>query len=363
MDVERLQVEGYRSLADVVVEFGAITVVVGANGSGKSNLYRALRLAHSCGTGQVARRIALEGGMSSVVFAGWTERPVEKKVELSLDLDGMTYEVTLATAARGARDSSVAFPLDPVITHEQILLPVVGRRRVDLLDRSGSTAFVRDDEGNRITYTATFHASESVLTQLVDDARFPELHFVRDRLQRMRFHHQLRTDDDAPARRPSVGTRTLSVGDDGEDLAAALATILNEGESGELERLVEEALGGRLVIVEDGSGRVEVGLDRPRLKRPLSAGELSDGQLRFLHLAAALLSPRPPAMIVLNEPESSLHSSLVPALAELVRAASARTQVVVTTHSTELAAALLAHDGAVGHRLSLAHNRTTVDPY
>jgi len=78
----------------------------------------------------------------------------------------------------------------------------------------------------------------------------------------------------------------------------------------------------------------------PGLFRPLEAAELSDGTLRYLCLVAALLSPRTPPFLALNEPETSLHSDLLPALAELIADAGERGQVLVTTHAEALARAL-----------------------
>ncbi len=352
MEVRRLQVQRYRSLRDVTVDFGQVTVVVGPNGSGKSNLYRALRLVHACGEGTVARAIVAEGGMPSILHAG--RGRTLSTVELGIDLEDMTYEVALATVGPGG-----GFPGDPVVKTEQILLPGTGKRRVDLLDRAGTTAFVRDDDGNRVTFPAAFHSSESVLSQLVDARQFPELVYVRETLRQMRFHHHLRTDDDAPARAPSLGTRTLAVADDGSDLAAALATIERYGDGPALQRCVADAFdGAEVAIVEDRSGRVEIELRTGAIARPLTAPELSDGQLRFLFLAAVLLSPRPPVLVVLNEPETSLHVDLLPALAELVATASERTQIVLTTHASALAEALLGHDDTVGVELHLRNGTT-----
>ncbi len=76
------------------------------------------------------------------------------------------------------------------------------------------------------------------------------------------------------------------------------------------------------------------------LLRPLGAAELSDGTLRFLLWTAALLTPRPPELMVLNEPETSLHPDLLPALARLIAGASGRTQLVVVSHSQILIQAL-----------------------
>jgi predicted ATPase len=76
------------------------------------------------------------------------------------------------------------------------------------------------------------------------------------------------------------------------------------------------------------------------LLRPLQAGELSDGTLRYLLSIAALLTPRPPELLVLNEPETSLHPDLLPALARLIGRAAARAQIVVVSHASRLIAAL-----------------------
>jgi predicted ATPase len=144
------------------------------------------------------------------------------------------------------------------------------------------------------------------------------------------------------------------VADDGADLAAALATIVLGGDHVTLGRCVAHALDGAAVeVLPERSGHLEFGLSLPGVRRPLRAGELSDGQLRFLFLAAALLAPQPPGVLVLNEPESSLHEDVLPALAELIVAASARSQIIVTTHATDLAATLLEHEGTVAVALDL----------
>ena len=83
-------------------------------------------------------------------------------------------------------------------------------------------------------------------------------------------------------------------------------------------------------------GLFELQLHQRGMLRPLRAAELSDGTLRFLLWAAALLSPQPPSLMVLNEPETSLHPDLVRPLASLIRAAANQTQVVVVTHSSAM---------------------------
>ncbi len=78
-------------------------------------------------------------------------------------------------------------------------------------------------------------------------------------------------------------------------------------------------------------------MEREGLKRALHAYEMSEGTLRFLCLSVALLSPRPPHFIALNEPENSLHPEMLPALASLIVEAARYSQIWLTSHSPRLA--------------------------
>ena len=111
-----------------------------------------------------------------------------------------------------------------------------------------------------------------------------------------------------------MGTRTPVLAGDGSDLAAAVATIQEIGRADALAEAISRAFDGSTVGVDVDAGRFTVWLRQPGMLRPMRADELSDGTLRFLLLAAALLSPRPPALFVLNEPETSLHPDLLVAV-------------------------------------------------
>ena len=117
-------------------------------------------------------------------------------------------------------------------------------------------------------------------------------------------------------------------------------TIRRFGEREALDRTIEDAFPGSHVAVNEQAGLFEVQLRQHGLLRPLSASELSDGTLRYLLWTAALLTPRPPELMVLNEPETSLHPDLLPALARLISHAAERTQMVVVSHSQILIKAL-----------------------
>ena len=103
---------------------------------------------------------------------------------------------------------------------------------------------------------------------------------------------------------------------------------------------VEDAFPGTGVGVADHGGRFELELRQTGMLRALTARELSDGTLRYLLWIAALLTPRPPQLLVLNEPETSLHPDLLPALGRLIAVAARQTQVIVVSHANRLIAAL-----------------------
>jgi predicted ATPase len=179
-----------------------------------------------------------------------------------------------------------------------------------------------------------------VLTEVLDPVRAPEVMAVREQIRSWRFYDQFRTDSDAPVRQSQIGTRTPVLDADGRDLAAALQTIIEIGDTDALHGTIEDAFPGSRLQVIETRGRFDLELNAQGLLRPLSAAELSDGTLRYLLLVAALLSPRPPSLMVLNEPETSLHVDLLPALARLIARASVHTQIVVVTHARKLVEAL-----------------------
>jgi predicted ATPase len=178
--------------------------------------------------------------------------------------------------------------------------------------------------------------TDSMISEFADPRRCPELLVVRERVRSWRFYDHFRTDADAPARQPRIGSRTPVLGHDGADLAAALATIREIGDADGLDAAVDNAFPRSRLRIANVEGRFEVQLHQHGLLRALGAAELSDGTLRYLLLVAALLTPRPPELLVLNEPETSLHPDLLPALAGLIATAAMSTQLIVVSHDQSL---------------------------
>jgi len=187
---------------------------------------------------------------------------------------------------------------------------------------------------------------DSMFSQVADPRATPEIFRMRETIRGWRFYDHFRTDRDAPARLPQLGTRTPVLQHDGRDLAAALQTIREIGDATALDEAIGDAFpGARLDIDIQEDGHFAIKFHQEGLLRPLSGAELSDGTLRYLLWVAALLTPRPPSLMVLNEPETSLHLDLLPALSRLIVRASEHTQVWIVSHANGLIAALKEHSG------------------
>jgi predicted ATPase len=203
--------------------------------------------------------------------------------------------------------------------------------------------------------------TDSMLASVADPQRAPEMLAVREAIRGWRFYDHFRTDSESPARVAQVGTFTPVLHHDGSNLAAALETILEIRSDEALATTLEDAFPGSRLYMEVQNGRFELQLQQHGLLRPLSAAELSDGTLRYLLWTAALLTPRPPQLMVLNEPETSLHPDLLPALARLILAAAANTQIIVVSHASLLITSLEAAPICTRLHLQKEFGETTLE--
>jgi predicted ATPase len=353
-----LAISNYRSLLQMIIPLGPLNVITGPNGSGKSNLYRSLRLLAETAQGGVVNALASEGGLESTFWAGPEtlskrmrngEVPVQggarkKPQRLRLGFSGEEYgyliELGLPPPPDPDDPDPSAFVLDPEIKRECIWAGPFYRPASLLVDRRGPVIKIRADKGWDIVaqHTSSF---DSMFSQVADPGAAPEVFQLRETIRSWRFYDHFRTDAEAPARLPQLGTRTPVLHHDGRDLAAALQTIREIGDPVALDEAINDAFpGAKLNIINQEDGRFSVEFHQEGLLRPLSGTELSDGTLRYLLWVAALLTPRPPSLMVLNEPETSLHPDLLPALGRLILRASENSQVWVVSHANRLINAL-----------------------
>lgn len=344
MSIHELSLKGFRSIRQLRLVLELLNVVVGPNGCGKSNLYKAVRLLHEAACGRLSAALAEEGGIQKAMWAGGLRRGDRKgepkRMTLAARLADYDYELQL-----GYPEPSLSlFSLDPLVKEETLWLAGQGRRpSAQVLERRNQSAFLTSVDGVRTTYPLGLQAEESVFGQLSEPHLYPEVSQVRETLRRWRFYHEFAVWPGSPPRAPQVGIRSPVLAHDGGNLASAFQTIVEIGDVELLRSVLADAFPDSRFQVEALHGRFQMLMQRDGILRPLEAAELSDGTLRFLCLAVALLSPRPPAFMALNEPENSLHPDLLPALARLIAEAGRHSQLWVTSHSPRLAELIARH--------------------
>lgn len=348
--LSQLAVSGYRSLRHLNLPLDGLSLVCGANGCGKSNLHRALGLIVAAARGDLVPALAAEGGLPAVLWAGAPGSPQQgggagQPQRLRLGVAGSTLSYAIELGYRGD-DITSAFVLDPEIKREWIWAGGPFHPRSLLVQRSGPVVERCGAEG-----AATHRLSlelmpqESLFTAVADPLETPEVFRLRRQLLSWRFYDGFRCDRLAPARQGRLATRTPALAEDGGDLAAAVQTILEVGDGDGLQAAVADAFPGCRLGVDTSHPQFRLQWHQPGLRRPLEASELSDGTLRYMLLVAALFSPRLPPLLVLNEPETSLHPDLLAPLARLITATARRTQVWVVAHAPALIESLAGQAG------------------
>jgi predicted ATPase len=311
----------------------------------------------------LVQSLAKEGGLQSTLWAGpekFSAAELEGKaipqgkvrknpvaLKLGFTSDDFSYTIDLGLPPPSSR---TAFGLDPIIKRECFWRGHDRSQRMMCVDRRGNHVCVRPERSWQEIDILLGHYV-SVLTEYSNPVLAPELLLMREMIRDWRFYDQFRTDGDAPSRRVEIGTFTPVLSNNGADLAAALQTIRESGDGEALDRAIDDAFPGSRVHVESSVGRFELMLEQSGMLRKLRSAELSDGTLRYLLLCAALLSPDPPQLMVLNEPEMSLHPDLLPAVGRLIEAFATRSQTIVVTHSQELIRQLSAVDQCVHFEL------------
>ena len=376
LSVAEFSAQNYRSLCRIRFPVDRLAVFIGPNGVGKTNLYRGLQLLQSAAANRLAYDLAAEGGMGSAFWAGERQHRTSARIGLEVGLGDadsglrFVYQVQVGLVPQVNTGGfqpvrtilGAGFADEPQIKFES-LKQERRRRSTKLLQRDGPSGFAIDDEGKKRAFDIELLPNETAIGGLVDGARFPDFDLVRRSMLAWRFYHDFRTDADAALRRPCLAVTTPMLSSDGADLAAVFATLVHIREDTvDLDRTIDDAFPGARLVVPEPGRFASFGMVFPDYpKRVFEASELSDGTLRFLALAGALLAYRLPPFLALNEPEASLHPDMLEPLARLIVKASQRAQIWLVTHSERLAQALTKHGGVRPRRVVKRDGATWIE--
>ncbi|MEP7337765.1 MAG: AAA family ATPase [Acidobacteriota bacterium] len=347
MKIKQLDVAGFRSLKNVSWQPGNLNIVIGQNGTGKSNLLRVFELISAAAQGKLSKYIQDNGGLNAIAWDG-----VASSVSFNLMLgDNKTsdwhesYQLEIASRLLPSsyfikRESWVSQG-KKFKTNEQYR--EIHIDRIDSpLGGSGKRLLFRDEEitSEGVSEKETLLSLLNSLSFAAQKKPFLFRDIIRQPLAGYNIYHDLDVGQKSKIRQAAVTRLEKRIEVDGQNLVPVLHTLYMSDRNFKrnIDNGMISAFGKdyeEIVFPPAADQQVQFRIRWKSLRREQSAADLSDGTLRFLLLLAILATPEPPSLIAIDEPETGLHPTMLPIIAEFAHEASLRTQVIFTTHSPQ----------------------------
>ena len=351
--IQRLKISGMLSFGPEGIDLPMepLNVLIGPNGSGKSNFIEALALLQAA-PHDLSTPVRRRGGISEWLWKGdHAEEPPNINVVVSYPHGEMPLRHRLLIGQHGERfevryesiENERPRPGDEL----PIFYYVSGKdvRTADGLANPVINELVGEPGGQRRERNLTRETvlpDASILSQREDPDRYPELWRLQQQYRKIHLYRNWEFGPDAGLRRsPRADEPSTFLTERGENLPLVLSRLRGDQRQAFVKALQQlyDGIGNFQVEVRGGRAElfvVERGVD----ERYIPASRLSDGTLRYMALAAILLDPEPPPLVVIEEPELGLHPDVVLSIGKMMVEASRRMQLVVTTHSRALIDAL-----------------------
>ncbi len=327
--IRRVGIEGFRRLKGISIEMRPVMVLIGANGVGKTSFMDALSLLAASAKGSLNQRLSDLGGVADVITRGRSE-----KIMLSVEMDVQYYEPLQYNLHVAPQGQGYAIPEETLTqAREGFAEPF---KYIESL--YGAIHYYDTDRRGLVRPNWEHDSLESALSQVPRMFQQPE--DLRRTLSSVTQYHVLDVGQRAPVKLPQQLRPAVLPGENGEDLAPYLYNLRES--SPEKYEAIEDALRVAFPGFESlsfpivAAGMISTTWKERSFGNPLYMHQLSEGTLRFLWLVSLLQSPGLSTITMIDEPEVSLHPELLALLADLMREASARTQIVVATHSDRL---------------------------
>ena len=343
MKIVQLDIQGFRSLKNVSWRPGNLNVIIGPNGSGKSNLLRMLEMISAAAQGRLSRHVQDEGGMGAIVWDGQVtdvKWQIKEAPTSSVALQDFVRSYSVYLLRLGLSGSYKVWEESLVTTRFHVGEQDEGITTPQIQRLANNAAYYTDDDEQVQLLKEVVPEEETVLSLASSAVAVNQILpiLVRD-FGNIAIYTDLRVDRHAPIRQAPVSRLEQRVASDGQNLINVLHTLYTSDR--QFKQDINDAMSAafgtdfdELIFPPDsGDQRIQMRVRWKTLKRDQSTADLSDGTLRFLFLITVLASPNPPPLIAIDEPETGLHPSMLPIIAEFAAEAATRTQVIFTTHS------------------------------
>lgn len=333
MFIKSIHLKNFLSYGDnsQPVELRPLNLLIGPNGSGKSNLIEALELI-SAAPKDLLTPIRDGGGIRDWLWKG-TEKPPIATINAVFDYpsgpSSLRYKLSFTEVAQRFQ------VVDERIEREEISARLARSSIYYRFEKGRGSLYVKGVQ--RTLQPDDIDTTSSILAQRRDPDQYPEVTHLGDMFQKIRIYRDWSFGRYTPPRMPQkADMRNDYLDADCRNLGLVLNQL---SRTPDVKRRILKNLQALYDGIDDfhiqvEGGTVQVFLHEGNLSIP--ATRLSDGTLRYLCLLAILCHPAPPPLICLEEPELGLHPDVLPALAELLKEAAQRTQLIVTTHSDVL---------------------------
>lgn len=352
MLIKHIKVSGLLSFGPKGIDLPMrkLNVLIGANGSGKSNLLEVINLFRAAPSPlySIEGPIMDDGGIDEWEWKGYRnmgdEPPpaqiscvvsgIKKGYDVRHDLEFYSSNHRLSLASESIEMANP--PKAGAKAWWFYRMNMLGAQFHDFEMEKGDSR-----KGIRRMSAAELNKSASILAQVRDPSRYKVFGHLQENYRRIHLYRNWSFGPLAAMRRPSrPNDRNDGLNWSAENLGTVVAKMPGRVQKKMLESLqllyadikevhVRPVAGGNLQLSIEETGGVEI-----------PACRLSDGTLRYLSLLVILLNPEPPPLIAIEEPELGLHPDVIPQIAKLLKEASERTQLIITTHSRQLIDAL-----------------------
>ena len=352
MLIRRLEISGMLSFGPEGIDLPMepLNMLIGPNGSGKSNFIEALALLQAA-PHDLSAPVRRMGGISEWLWKGegaTEEAVVEAVVDFPHQEPPLLH--TLKIVEHGGRfalaDEAIEYFKEPVDGSGADLLYRCRDGVPSVREKSGrfSRPFQHQQSSGN-----SFSSEESILSQIRQPEAYPYLHRLQQQYSGIRMYRNWEFGPAAGLRQsPRADQPSTLLTERGENLALLLSKLRGDSRQAFVKSLQQLYDGIEDFQVEVGGGRAELFVvEKGAGARYIPASRLSDGTLRYMAVAAILLDPEPPPLVVIEEPELGIHPDVVLGIGEMLIQASERTQLVVTTHSRVLINALEDHASSV----------------
>lgn len=325
--INKIKVKGLRRLHNIDLAVNPLMVLIGANGVGKTSLLDAFSLLSASASGNLNGTLSKYGGIANLLTRGKSEE-LSLLVEMTdPGYNPLGYEIHLVP-------QSINYSITKEILFQYRDNPLKPFKHID--SSYNNIQYFEMETKQLVRPNWEYNPFETSLSQV------PKMFLQPEELRRILAtatqYHVLDVGPRAPVKLPQQMKPATLPGPDGEDIIPYLYYLKEGGHRNRFDAIIDTLRAAfsnfeELNFPPVAAGMLSMTWKDKKFNKPMYMNELSEGMLRFLWLVSLLQSPDLSNVTMIDEPEVSLHPELLGLLADLMREASKRTQLIVATHS------------------------------